>query len=236
MTVAVAVLGVLVALLALFVVALLRSHAELLRRLARVEAAVDGKAVTAVPNGEPHELSNTTNDGPAYDLAGVTPAGDSVKLSLGPGSPRTLLAFLGTGCHACVPLWDALHGDQLPAPTGARLVVVTKGAERERVERLLELAPDGVEVVMSTPAWHDYEVPGTPHFVLVRDGYIAGRGAATSWQQIDGFLTDAQDDDRLHRSRSLDTNARAARAEQALARAGITPDHPSLYPSRESDR
>ena len=115
---------------------------------------------------------------------------------------------------------------------GARLVVVTKGPERERLARLLELAPAGLELVMSTRAWADFGVPSTPHFVLVREGQIAGRGSATSWQQITAFLTDADDDDRLHRARMLDTDARAARAERALAEAGIGPDHPSLYPSQ----
>ena len=41
MTVVVAVLGVLLAVALLFIVALLRSHAEILRRLAAVESALD---------------------------------------------------------------------------------------------------------------------------------------------------------------------------------------------------
>ncbi len=55
---------------------------------------------------------------------------------------------------------------------------------------------------MSTQAWSDFSVPATPHFVLVRDGEIAGRGSATSWAQITAFLDDAADDDRIHRARS----------------------------------
>ncbi len=173
-------------------------------------------------------------------------AGDALKVSLGPGAPDTLLAFMGTGCHACVPLWDALHDDAVPTPGGARLVVVTKGPERERLARLLEIAPAEAEVVMSTAAWSDFGIPSTPHFVLVRDGQIAGRGSATSWEQITGFLSDAADDARIHEARAglgtdpraaradLGTNARAARAERALSDAGIGPEHPSLYPSRLS--
>ncbi len=41
MTVVVAVLGVLLAVALLFIVALLRSHAEILRRLAAIESALD---------------------------------------------------------------------------------------------------------------------------------------------------------------------------------------------------
>ena len=85
---------------------------------------------------------------------------------------------------------------------------------------------------MSTTAWTDFGIASTPHFVLVRGGEIAGRGSATSWQQITAFLTDADDDARLHAARSRGTSERAARAERTLADAGIGPDHPSLYPSR----
>ena len=65
--------------------------------------------------------------GPATDISGQTLSGDALKVSLGPGGRDTLLAFMGTGCHACAPLWDAMHSDAVPTPAGARLVVVTKG-------------------------------------------------------------------------------------------------------------
>ena len=243
MTVAVAILGVLVAGLALFVVALLRSHAEILRRLALLETALDSSAGV---NAASLEASAGTDPalgrmpaganagGPATDIRGETLGGEpaAVQLRTGAQTRPTLLAFMGTGCNACVPLWQDLHSDTVPTPAGARLVVVTKGPERERIARLQELAPDDAHLVMSTRAWEDYAVPSTPHFVLVRDGRVAGRGAATSWEQITGFLEDAAADDHVHASRSLNTEARAARAERALTQAGITPDHPSLYPSR----
>jgi hypothetical protein len=236
MTVAVAVLGVLLAVALLFLVALLRSHAEILRRLAAIESAWDA-GIAAGPGDaratDPRQFDAARAAGPATDISGQTLSGDALKVSLGPGAPDTLLAFMGTGCHACAPLWDALHGDAVPTPGGARLVVVTKGPERERLARLLEIAPAEAEVVMSTAAWSDFGIPSTPHFVLVRDGRIAGRGSATSWEQITGFLSDADDDARIHEARAgLGTNARAARAERALADAGIGPEHPSLYPSR----
>jgi hypothetical protein len=252
MTVAVAVLGVLLAVALLFLVALLRSHAEILRRLAAIESAWDaGIAVGAggARRTDPRKLDSARAVGPATDISGQTLSGDALKVSLGPGAPDTLLAFMGTGCHACAPLWDALHDSAVPTPGGARLVVVTKGPERERLARLLEIAPAGVEVVMSTQAWSDFEIASTPHFVLVRDGGIAGRGSATSWEQITGFLSDADADDRVHEARAgigtdpraaagidpraaIGTEARAARAERALADSGIGPEHPSLYPSR----
>ena len=237
MTVAVAVLGVLLAVALLFLVALLRSHAEILRRLAALESAWDaGIAVGAgdARRADPRHLDPERAGGPAADISGQTLAGDALKVSLRAGAPDTLLAFMGTGCHACAPLWDELREDSVPTPGGARLVVVTKGPERERLARLLEIAPDGVEVVMSTEAWSDFAITSTPHFVLVRDGHIAGRGSATSWEQITGFLSDADADARVYEARGrLGTEARAARAERALADAGIGPEHPSLYPSRD---
>lgn len=236
MTVAVAVLGVLLAVALLFLVALLRSHAEILRRLAAIESAWDAGVPVGVEGpraGDPLQLDHARAGGAANDIAGQTLSGDALKVSLGLDAPDTLLAFMGTGCHACAPLWDGLRDDAIPTPGGARLVVVTKGPERERLGRLLELAPAEAEVVMSTAAWSDFAITSTPHFVLVRNGQIAGRGSATSWQQITGFLSDADEDDRIYEARGrLDTEARAARAERALADAGIGPQHPSLYPSR----
>jgi len=221
-TVAIVIEGLLLALALLFVVALLRSHAEILRRLAELERSPAGLRPGA---GAGSDLG-------VSDIAGQTLAGDAVKISLGDGSPRTLLAFLSSGCTACGPLWSGLHGP-LPLPSEARLVVVTKGPDRERPARLLELAPAGVELVMSTEAWEAFAVPATPHFVLVGGEHgILGRGSATSWQQIAGLLRDADDDSALYRART--TEERAARAEQALAAAGIGAGHPSLYPSRQA--
>jgi hypothetical protein len=235
-TVVVIIEGVLLALALLFVVALLRSHAEILRRLAAIEAAssdagpddLGHREATAAVGPKAFADTQRRGGGQAPDIAGQTLAGDAVKLSLATGSPPTLLAFLGSGCNACVPLWRGLDGD-IPLPAGTRLAVITKGRDRERLARLVELAPTDLEVVMSTQAWQDFDIPATPHFVLVDGAEIAGRGSATSWEQIVSLLCDA-DEDRVDPARS--TSERAARAEQALAQAGIAAGHPSLYPSR----
>ena len=224
---AIVVEGVLLAVALLFVVALLRSHAGILRRL----AALEGRGgILAGPTGIAADPISA--GGPVADIVGQTLAGDIVKISLGPSSPATLLAFLSSGCAACGPLWSGLH-EPVTLPFDARLVVVTKGPERERLARLLELAPDDVEVVMSTAAWDAFVIPATPHFVLVSGGEgVVGRGSAASWQQITTLLADARDDSAIHAART--TAERAARAEQALAAAGIAPGHDSLYPSRRS--
>jgi hypothetical protein len=226
--------GALLALAILFVVALLRSHAEILRRLAAIEEGVHAGGPAPGPAGVRDPARAASADAAAApDIVGETLVGDAVKLAFGPGSPRTLLAFLSSGCAACEPLWDGLR-DGVHTPAGTRLVVLTKGPDSERVARLRSLAPERTEVVMSTAAWQDFSGPATPHFVLV-DGptrHLLGRGSATSWEQIGTLLADAEADSSLARARS--SSDRAARAEQALAAAGITSGHPSLYPSRSA--
>jgi hypothetical protein len=222
-TVSVIIEGILLAVVLLFVVALLRSHAELLRRL----AALESRGSASVARG----AAGLSRGGSVSEIVGRTVAGDAVKVNLGPGAQPTLLAFLSSGCAACGPLWAGLR-DPMALPPHARLVVVTKGPERERLASLLKLAPAEVDVVMSTQAWEDFEIPATPHFVLVgSDDGILGRGSATSWEQIAGLLRDADDDRTLHQARA--TEHRAARAEQALAAARIGAGHSSLYPSRQ---
>jgi hypothetical protein len=239
----------LLALVALFVVALLRSHAEILRRLAAIERR-DPEGRTA-PAGAPMSAGVE----PAKDIAGSTLAGDAVKLGLGPGSPTTLLAFLTSGCAACGPLWESLRNGA-PVPAGARLVIVAKDPEQESAALLGELAPRGRELLMSTQAWRDYAVPASPHIVLVDggSGRIAGRGTAWSWDRIVAMVDQAVADvamvghatvgadsssapggspaaARARASQTRTTSERAERAERALAAAGIGPGHASLYPA-----
>jgi len=219
----------LLALVVVFVVGLLRSHAEILRRLAAVEGeGADGGAV-------PERMVGASTD--AFDIVGETLTGDSVKVRLGAGSPTTLLAFLSSGCAACGPLWESLDRDAR-IPAGARLVIVAKGPEQESMTSLRELAPRAREVLMSTAAWGDYAVPASPHFVLVDggSGQIAGRGTAGSWEQIVSMVERAVSDTAQTTtdsapSRVRTTSERAGRAEQALAAAGIAAGHPSLYPA-----
>jgi hypothetical protein len=228
------VLAVLVGLAWLFLVAVLRSHAEILGRLGAIERRLGtgGFALGDADGGEHLPAPPTTPALPATDIAGETLAGDAVKVTLGVGAPRTLLAFLSTGCSVCESLWSELRAGG-PASRGVRIVVVTKGPERESLTRLQRLAPAGGDLVMSTDAWSAYDVTATPHFVLVDSGTVTGRGGGTSWAQILSLLADADSDVRLDRART--TSERAARAEQALAAAGIVPGHPTLYPSRDHE-
>jgi hypothetical protein len=245
---------VVLAVVVLFVVALLRSHAEILRRFDAIENQASQPGVSA-QSLSPLSLSaeslsaqslsaqslsaqSLSAAGPVVgDLVGETLAGDAVKLALGAGAPPTLLAFLSSGCTACGPLWSALRGGAR-IPLGTRLVIVTKGPERESVTRLSELAPAEHELVMSTATWDELSVPATPHVVLVDgdSGRIAGRGTGVSWEQIVTLVEQANGDSSRHAARARSSSARAARAEEALAAAEIAAGHPSLYPSRDGLR
>jgi hypothetical protein len=233
---------VILAVVVLFVVALLRSHAEILRRLHAVENRASEPAESKSAESKSAESKSAESRSPesksaagpvVRDLVGETLSGDAVKLALGAGAPPTLLAFLSSGCGACGPLWSALR-DGARVPLGTRLVVVTKGPERESITRLSELAPPEHELVMSTATWDELSVPATPHFVLVDgdSGRIAGRGTGISWEQIVTLVERADGDRARHATRARSSSARAARAEEALAAAEIVAGHPSLYPSR----
>lgn len=215
------------ALVVLFLVALLRSHAEILRRLMSLEGSA--------PGGYPRAISPATDDpaeAAAQDVVGHTPQGDAIKVALGAGSPDTLLAFLSSGCASCGSIWGALRAGGR-GPAGTRLVAVTKGSEAESPSRLLELTSPDVDTVMSSQAWEDFSVPSTPHFVLVngQSGVIAGRGSAASWEQLVTLVEQARADSAHGARGDQSSSARARRAEEALAGAGITAGHPSLYPS-----
>jgi hypothetical protein len=206
---------VLLVLLVVLVAALLRSHAEILRRLGpegdlRVPAPRDGiRTDTAAP-----------------ELAGATPSGDAVKLSFeGAAAGPTLLAFLSSGCTSCAGFWETL-GNRVALP-GVRNVIVTRGADREQRSKVRSLAPAGVPVLMSSEAWEDYAVPGAPYFVLIEDGAVRGEGVAATWQALTSLVGDAIEE---HRD-AVGADARHRGVDETLAAAGIGPEHPSLYPA-----
>ncbi len=210
----------LLALLALFVVALLRSHAEILRRLEQLGA---GGADLPSP-GE------ALADGrPAADLVGSTPSGGVRRIAVGAAGGDTLLAFLSSGCSTCVGLLEQLEGGLPSLPHGTRLVVVTKDRELERIRRFRSLE-SSVDVVMSSSAWEAYRAPGSPYFVHVdgRSGRVAGEGSAATWEQVVDLLVDALDD------QGRDAASRP-RIDDALRAAGIGPGHPSLHPGGRAE-
>ncbi len=227
MTALIACETVLLVLLVVLVAGLLRSQPEILRRLGPAAAGDDAGAAVAGPApGAPRR----DRGAPAPDIAGTTPDGGAIKLSLGGSTAAPMLvAFLSSGCTTCHRFWERLGERELPGELG--LLVVTHDPTRESPSRLRALAPAGVTVVMSSHAYEEYGVPGAPYFVLV-DGSVRGEGVATTWAALESLLTDAIEDT----SEPAGGGGRAERIEARLAAAGIAPGDPSLYPGGSGAR
>ncbi len=240
MTVLVIAEGVVILLLGLLVAGLLRSHAEILRKLHELGASIEEHPPSQPDlDFSPNVVSPRSDTTPGHDVGGVTPTDEAIAVSISGARHRTLVAFLSSGCLTCSAFWEAFAADQPAGLEGIRLVIVTKDRTEESPSRIRSLAPHGHPVVMSNDAWSDYLVPGSPYFVLV-DGptnRVIGEGSASSWDQLRNLMQQALADDsaprRSHRRRARATAERDARDEAALAAAGIGPGDPSLYENPE---
>ena len=202
MTAVVVVLAAVVAVLSLFVVGLLRSHAEILKRLHQLGAGLepDGSqpaspAATPVTSRNDFQVMPQVPSPPdreafggAADLVGVGPGGsDAISVRITGVEHDTIVAFLSSGCITCQKFWDAFRKPRkLKLPSGTRLVVVTKGPDAESASSVAELAPPGLPTVMTTAAFTDYDVPGSPYFVYVHgpSGRVRGEGTGPDWDQV----------------------------------------------------
>jgi hypothetical protein len=258
------VLSVVVLLLGVLVAGLLRSHADILKALHDLGVGVGEPGSTEDQHGNAHShRARTGSDDPdpirvpltigpplpgersstsAPAIAGMTPHGDALAITVTGGDHLTLLAFLSSGCATCAGFWQAFQApDQLGLPAGTRLVVVTKGPEMEIPGEVAAQAAPGLPVIMSTDAWGDYEVPGSPFFVLVdgSSGRRIGEGVANHFDQVVELVRRAQSDARVFsigsRSRGLvdglDGPERELDNDRELIDAGILPGDASLYPS-----
>ncbi|HET9077049.1 MAG TPA: hypothetical protein VFN68_08955 [Acidimicrobiales bacterium] len=244
LTVAVALLGVLVA-------GLLRGHADVLRALHQLGVDLDPSAPSARPAGPVSVASPGVRPTPArpdaadvIDLTGLTPAGDAISLAVGGVRHDTLVAFLTSGCATCRAFWDAFRTGMLEVPGGARLVVVTRGGEAESPGTIAGLAGP-TPVVMSTEAWEHYDIPYAPYFVYVSGpaSRVVGEGVAAGWEEVRALVANAVADGTtapggtrrgLH-ERSRADQMRDDAVDRALQDAGIEPGDPRLYPTSISD-
>jgi hypothetical protein len=256
-----------IALLGLLVAGLLRSHAEILRALHDLSGGSAGRGPSEHSHSAPAAASTakvvSELDFPGVregivaprsvrlpdvpedaavrvaDISGLTPWDESVAVGVSSDETRSLLAFLSTGCGTCAGFWDELNqpaGARLPE--GTRLVVVTKGEDEESISALRRIAPRDASVIMSSQAWADYQVPGSPYFLLIEAGRVTGEGSGSTWQQVRALLGQASDDNEVRRSRQISPGGmggrdRADRIDRELSAAGILPGHPSLYPDAQ---
>lgn len=259
--------GVAIAVLALLVLGLLRSHALILRALHELGAGLElEKDAGGAPGPASNPVRVDIESGvvpatrPAtvhgHSVVGTTLTGEEVTIPVQGSGRRTLLAFLSSGCSVCQTFWDALSTGVDDVPGDGRLVVVAKDPHDESVTTLRELAGATLEVVQSSAAWTDYEVPGSPYFVYVEDGTITGEGSSTTWPQVRDLMRQAVGDAADARRRAgrtgpgrlgsggdagghVDGDAASdvdgARVDRELLGAGITPGHASLYENPDDE-
>jgi hypothetical protein len=248
--------GVALVLLAVLVLGLLRSHALILKALHDLGAGLDLEKDAAreqpargagAAGPVPVELetgvvpavrsgSTTVEDIVGTDLHGAT---TRVRLSE-PG--RTMLAFLTSGCSVCLTFWEAFR-EGVEVPGAGRLVVVAKGPTEESPSALATLAGD-TPVVVSSAAWVDHDIPGSPYFLYVENGAVTGEGSATTWPQVRDLMQQGLDETAAARAARrpqedgvpiVDRGERdsLSRVDAELRRAGIGPGHPSLFVSSD---
>ena len=239
MIVLVTVEAVVLVVLVVLVAGLLRAYATVLERLHRLDAGGASAAFQVAP-GTPAPLP--TPDGrdewaDAHDLVGTTPRGEILALRAVGVEHDTILLFLSSGCVTCQAFWDELAAPDAPLlASGARLLVVTRGSEAESPDAIAALANPGIEVIMSTQAWSDYAVPGSPYVVLVdgRTGRVRGEGTGQSWTQVAELLARSSGDASYltggpFSDKPAGDQARESDVDRELMAAGILPGDPRLY-------
>ena len=215
MSVLVAIETLVIVLLTVLVAGLLRSHADILRRL----HALDGGGGDASPTTSQLDLAPTRGRR-AADVDGVTLSDEIVHIAIDGVHHRTLLAFLSSGCLTCREFWDAFADDSsLGLTPDTRVVVVTKDPSEESVSAIRSLAPRDIPVVMASDAWANYDVPGSPYFVLVNGptARVEGEGTGATWAHVRNLIEHAAGDER------------EVRIDRELLAHGIAPGDPLLY-------
>jgi hypothetical protein len=217
--------AVVIVFLAILVAGMLRSHADILRKLHELGAGEEGGAPfqTAAGVTQPGTTSSQ-----AHDIVGATATGGASAIRVKGAAQPTLLAFMSATCSTCHNFWERFDLEEVLRTMGStRFVIVTKGSEDESPAHIDLLAPQGIPLVMSTQAFVDYGVPGTPYFVMVDGsaGMVTGEGSASDWDKLLDLMGFAGGDV----SPGADDRDRAERVDQELADAGILPGDPQLY-------
>ena len=224
---------VLLGVLTVLVAGLLRAYGTVLRRLHEMDG---GRTHLEVLPIDTSRSAEATRAAPAHDVAGETLAGELVTARVVGVEHDTVLLFLSSGCASCATFWTELgQAGSLFLPARTRLLVVPQSAADESPRDLAALAPDGVDVVLSSQAWRDYAVPGSPHVVYIdgSSGRIRGEGTGQSLRQVAELLAQATGDAAFVTGSPLPKSGRDRRQEVAVDRellaAGILPGDPQLF-------
>src|SRR5689334_1744954 len=255
--------GVAIVLLGVLVLGLLRSHALILKALHELGAGLElekeaGTGVTTATSGGkpgpvPVELESgvvqaTRKDSAtAHDILGTDLDRSEQRVTVTTPGTRTLLAFLTSGCSVCQTFWDEFQGP-VDVPGDGRLHIIAKGPAEESVSSLRTLAGDR-DVVQSSGAWVDYDIPGSPYFVYIEGGVVTGEGSATTWGQVRGLMAQGVADSEDARAAAGRTGPgllvgdamgeggrdNLSRIDAELLASGVRPGDPSLYRSPDAE-
>lgn len=100
--------GVAIVLLAILVVGLLRTNADILRALHELGAGEPGSPSSR----SRRHLPAPDRQGDVSDVSGVSLTGSALHIGVNGAPHATLLAFLSTGCSACLGLWEGLNSGE----------------------------------------------------------------------------------------------------------------------------
>ena len=237
MTTLVLIETVILAALCVLVAGLLRAYGTVLRRLHELDGGAGSREFDLLPLAPaPGRPAAPPEFGPAHDVAGETLAGELVSARVVGVEHDTLLLFLSSGCASCESFWTDLgRPGAIHLPLGTRLLVVPQSPSDENAELLQAMAPAGLDVILSSEAWREYEVPGSPHVVYVdgASGRIRGEGTGQSLQQVAELLARSTGDAGFvtggaSRKPARDREQEAAVDRELLAN-GILPGDPRLY-------
>jgi hypothetical protein len=237
-TILVVLLTLVVAVLATLVVGLLRSQGAILRHLHDLGIGLETELDPGAPSApaQHEELQRRSAGQTGADIEGISPTGEDLALAVVGTAHDTVLVFLSTGCTTCLPFWEALgEPGRVQLPAGTRLLVVTQGPDAESPSEVARLAPAGLTTVMSSTAWHDHDVPGSPYVAMVeaRTGRIRGSGTGASWEQVAQLLQLAEGESDTPAAppgrRAASDRRREQELDAILLSAGIEPGDPSLY-------
>lgn len=240
---------VVLAVLCVLVAGLLRGYASVLRRLHQLDGGPAGAGappfrtapgVVAPDPDDTQQIEGRAEWAAAHDIDGVTLRGEIVSVRTVGVPHDTVLAFLSANCEGCAGFWHELAEGGWTAPAGSRLLVVARGAGAESPSVLSQLCPPEVDLVLSSQAWSDYQVPGSPYLVVTdgQTGRVKGEGSGLSFSQVGGLIRQSVADSRhpamAHRP---DADRRRERdIDRMLLSAGIGPNDPSLFGQTEPEQ
>ena len=263
--------AVAVVLLGVLVLGLLRSHALILKALhelgdgLELEREAGTGVTTATTGGKPGPVpveletgvvqATRRDSATAHDIIGTDLDREEQRVTVTTAGSRTLLAFLTSGCSVCQTFWDEFQGS-VDVPGDGDLRIIAKGSAEESISSLRTLAGDR-DVIQSSGAWVDYDIPGSPYFVYVESGVVTGEGSASTWAQVRDLMAQGvadNDEARAAAGRSgpgllvgsdlasdlpsdLERGERDSlpRMDAELLAAGIGPGDPSLHRSPDAE-